>query len=1027
MEDQSSYVTSSSVGNDAVETAEQPRGAAEAKPRVQPWDDLDDVLDLTGGAGQFSHPPFSVSFPTKAAADEDDEEKRSYSDSLEPSPEDEEPSSISSDVPRAPVIPSAPEEEHDRPAAPYSKSGSVDVNLFPLPASSAPLMHSSSDFVKDLQQSSSTIPAGQEELTSLLLESATSLPSLSPLSADSSKEQLVAFPADSTTPEGFKDHISAEHAMSRTIDFPKLGSAMEYSFSEVTGNKNASVAQEKMEDLFFSERGHTVEHPSYETGEHTKLYTQSAKEMFSGMLKSVGPPHEEFSDLKEGLDEQYVDFKPFASTMGHDLGFEPKEVTVDLKSNIAKLSFEPAVKLEEKYTEERDIDVSDDISPASPEGNSDYEMFAPLQQTNPFAFGGNQVSDNITDEKKMEELKSHVASSRLGSNVATVNPFLVDQEVYATTETVHGSKSEGLTPDIVQEAYESEVYDTGIPKLSYEPKIDLVQTAAKASQESMNPSVQNVALFEDTDAMSSPVLPDIVMETPVTSAPVGLGAVAPQPDVSPIGHVTPVNEEKLKFESEKPPSYEEAINKVRAKEQEQVSARVETVKKSPVEEPETSYISIACDLVKETIPEQLATDFSKALKNEFDSQFSSHFEESSPESEQSEPSYKLWEAEVISKEAANTMLATERSITPEKEPLSDAKWKEPSPGKLYLESSQPESYVSKNVSGIVAEEPVTQIPKLDKLLQMEEFGKAEYSKDFEKPSTVAPKKEVYTPPADKQVDIKAPKWLDDQILKEQPKVKEDMPVKEKTKVGSDKIVDLSKAGSKPSIKEEPFSKPLPPVKDTSFGTPADKDKKGGSPAAAPGNIRNSAVDLLYWRDIKKSGVVFGISLFLLLSLTVFSIVSVVAYIALGLLSISISFRIYKGVLQAIQKSDEGHPFKAYLDSNVTVSEDLVQKYCNVALSHVNCTIKEMRRLFLVEDLVDSLKFAVLMWVFTYIGALFNGLTLLILALISLFSIPVIYERHQTQIDRYLSLINTNVKNTSDLILSKIPGLKRKAD
>ncbi|XP_069624968.1 reticulon-4 isoform X6 [Ranitomeya imitator] len=190
---------------------------------------------------------------------------------------------------------------------------------------------------------------------------------------------------------------------------------------------------------------------------------------------------------------------------------------------------------------------------------------------------------------------------------------------------------------------------------------------------------------------------------------------------------------------------------------------------------------------------------------------------------------------------------------------------------------------------------------------------------------------------------------------------------------------------------------------------------------------SSVVDLLYWRDIKKSGAVFGVSLFLLLSLTVFSIVSVAAYIALGLLSVSISFRIYKGVLQAIQKSDEGHPFKAYLDSNVAVSEDLVQKYCNIALSHINSSIKELRRLFLVEDLVDSLKFAVLMWVFTYIGALFNGLTLLILALISLFSIPVIYERHQTQIDHYLALINKNVKNVSELILSKIPGLKRKTD
>ncbi|XP_056423746.1 reticulon-4 isoform X4 [Hyla sarda] len=189
----------------------------------------------------------------------------------------------------------------------------------------------------------------------------------------------------------------------------------------------------------------------------------------------------------------------------------------------------------------------------------------------------------------------------------------------------------------------------------------------------------------------------------------------------------------------------------------------------------------------------------------------------------------------------------------------------------------------------------------------------------------------------------------------------------------------------------------------------------------------NVVDLLYWRDIKKSGAVFGASLFLLLSLTVFSIVSVAAYIALALLSVSISFRIYKGVLQAIQKSDDGHPFKALLDSNIAVSEDLVQKYCNVALSHINCTIKELRRLFLVEDLVDSLKFAVLMWVFTYIGALFNGLTLLILALISLFSIPVIYERHQTQIDHYLSLVNKNVKNISDLVQSKIPGLKRKAD
>uniref|UniRef100_A0A8C2TXH5 Reticulon n=2 Tax=Coturnix japonica TaxID=93934 RepID=A0A8C2TXH5_COTJA len=236
--------------------------------------------------------------------------------------------------------------------------------------------------------------------------------------------------------------------------------------------------------------------------------------------------------------------------------------------------------------------------------------------------------------------------------------------------------------------------------------------------------------------------------------------------------------------------------------------------------------------------------------------------------------------------------------------------------------------------------------------------------------------------------------------------------------------------------EPPQPARLPPQPAASPSSPSPSTPSPGTERPAPpqpeprrrGSSSGSAVvDLLYWRDIKKTGVVFGASLFLLLSLTVFSIVSVTAYIALALLSVTISFRIYKGVIQAIQKSDEGHPFRAYLESDVAVSEELVQKYSNVVLGHINGTVKELRRLFLVDDLVDSLKFAVLMWVFTYVGALFNGLTLLILALISLFSVPVIYERHQAQIDHYLGLVNKNVKDAMAKIQAKIPGLKRKTE
>ncbi|XP_022604297.1 reticulon-4-like isoform X2 [Seriola dumerili] len=189
----------------------------------------------------------------------------------------------------------------------------------------------------------------------------------------------------------------------------------------------------------------------------------------------------------------------------------------------------------------------------------------------------------------------------------------------------------------------------------------------------------------------------------------------------------------------------------------------------------------------------------------------------------------------------------------------------------------------------------------------------------------------------------------------------------------------------------------------------------------------TVVELLYWRDVKTTGVVFGAALLLLLSLTVCSIVSVCSYIGLALLSVTICFRIYKGILQAIQKSDEGHPFKQYLDQEVALSEDMVHKYSDMVLAKLNKTIGELRRLFLVEDLVDSIKFAVLMWILTYVGALFNGLTLLILGVIGVFSCPIVYEKHQAQIDHYLALVNNQIKDIVGKIQAKVPGMKRKTE
>ncbi|CAB1312784.1 unnamed protein product [Coregonus sp. 'balchen'] len=221
-----------------------------------------------------------------------------------------------------------------------------------------------------------------------------------------------------------------------------------------------------------------------------------------------------------------------------------------------------------------------------------------------------------------------------------------------------------------------------------------------------------------------------------------------------------------------------------------------------------------------------------------------------------------------------------------------------------------------------------------------------------------------------------------------PEVKEESPsqssyllLTQKGKADLEKA-DIKGPASKAPLIHSPVRKPEMLAKDT----------EGPKMAPMP-NLRTEAVvELLYWRDVKTSAVVFGAGLSLLLSLTLCSIVSVSSYIDVGL------------------------------------SEETVHKYSDCALARFNTTVIELRRLFLVEDLVDSLKFAVLMWILTYVGALFNGLTLLILGLVGMFSFPIIYEKYQVQIDHYVGMANKQVKDIIATVQAKVPGLKRvKAD
>ncbi|XP_035770615.1 reticulon-3-like [Neolamprologus brichardi] len=130
----------------------------------------------------------------------------------------------------------------------------------------------------------------------------------------------------------------------------------------------------------------------------------------------------------------------------------------------------------------------------------------------------------------------------------------------------------------------------------------------------------------------------------------------------------------------------------------------------------------------------------------------------------------------------------------------------------------------------------------------------------------------------------------------------------------------------------------------------------------------AASQLVHWREPKKSAAAFGLSLLVLLSVATLSVISVVSYLLLACLCVTITFRVYKSVIQL----------------------------------------------------------AAVTWVMTYVGAVFNGVTILILADIIFFTTPLIYQKKKAQIDRHVEAVRLKLEETLQSLQDKLPGAVKKS-
>jgi len=187
--------------------------------------------------------------------------------------------------------------------------------------------------------------------------------------------------------------------------------------------------------------------------------------------------------------------------------------------------------------------------------------------------------------------------------------------------------------------------------------------------------------------------------------------------------------------------------------------------------------------------------------------------------------------------------------------------------------------------------------------------------------------------------------------------------------------------------------------------------------------KKQVLDIVYWRDPKRSAAALAVILFALYLLAKCSLLSLIAYASLLALAGTIGFRVFKLAEAQIKKTDGSNPFKPYLEREVTVPQDVHAKV-DIFIEHAQCLFKHLRHLFLVENLVDSIKFGLLLYTLTYVGAWFSGITLILIFVLAVFSVPKVYELYKDPIDHYIAIVQENLEKVQHTIQDKLPFLKK---
>lgn len=179
-------------------------------------------------------------------------------------------------------------------------------------------------------------------------------------------------------------------------------------------------------------------------------------------------------------------------------------------------------------------------------------------------------------------------------------------------------------------------------------------------------------------------------------------------------------------------------------------------------------------------------------------------------------------------------------------------------------------------------------------------------------------------------------------------------------------------------------------------------------------------DLLLWKNPNYTGIVFGLSLVLLISLATFSLLTVVGSVMLLAMVFVGAYRLYLAVMFYIKGGQQDETFSRLASCDCTLPKEKMDQLFKLLEADVNKVLNQTKAIILWDNIFNSGVAFVGFYAIYTIGSIFNTLTLMILVLVTCFTLPKVYQVYQKQINEALEKASNFVHTNTKKVLVKMP-------